>query len=127
MFVFATCEPEVQGGLLALGLGILALYGAWLWAAVLRGPAEVRGRALVAWALAGIAGALLLWENVAELSWLPIAFGVGCAIGLGVAIVSRGSKPLRLVASGGLGSLTLSAGIITLLLVVIGGGGTCLD
>ena len=129
MFVLATCEAEVQGGLLAFSALVVAVYGVWLWAAVLRRPDEAGGRPYMIMGLGALVGVPMMWPALDgnDLYLLLLAAGIAAAAAATVAIVGQWQHMGRLIASGVLGALT-PATLITLFLTIgIGSGGFCFD
>ena len=126
MLPLATCEPEVDGAVLAIGLGVAAAYLAALWAAVLRGPPVARWRALLTLVLAILLGVVLyavLQDN--EAAGIVAGLLAGALLGVAVWRIGEGVHILRLVGAGLLGAALLPAGFLVLITVAFGGGFTC--
>jgi hypothetical protein len=127
VLVFAICEPEVRGDLLTLGAFVLVAYLGWYWAAVLRGPAGVRGRALATWGIGVVAGGVSASRALSEAAFLLAGVVGAVAVAVGLILLARWPSPVRLVASAILGALTPTALLVVVLGIGIGSGSTCLD
>ena len=129
MFVLATCEPEVDSGLLTFLFFVAAAYLLWFWAALLRGPGESRGRSFITYGVGLLVGVPLLWPALDGPALWLVLVGPGLAAVLAAAIagVGRWPRPGRPIAAAALGSLTPATLLTLALLFPIGTGSFCLD
>jgi hypothetical protein len=127
MLPLASCEPSVQGGLLALGLLIAAVYLAAFWASVLRRP--FRWQPPVTFVL-GILVLVIIYAAVGTTNeGVGIVAGVLAAPLVGAAIwrTSEGVHLVRLAVAGVLGAALLPVGLVVLFMVAFGGGFACFN